>query len=614
MRLAVMELTPHDGSLGRRKLALICLSIFLFAVAVRFFHYQDNHHLPFMAGLTAEYRSHAQLVREGEIKLLIRGPNPADESVMAHPPGYPILMAGVFSIFGDSDKAMQFVQIACDAALAVLIFFVAAELLPVAVAIIAAIMVAISPQLAQYSGVLLPDSIAVAPIVLAIYFLVRASRRPRVIMIMASGILIGLSCWLRPNAILLGPFTALAIPLLFERGKRARYALALLGAMLLTVSPITIRNLVVFRRFVPISLGAGITLVEGIGDYDKERRFGQPSTDVGTANMESKLYGRADYANSLYSPDGVNRERARIARGLAVIRAHPFWFGGVMLRRCNSMLKLASVTPMSPEPATTHSLTSTAGMQPIRTILPAELVDGGGLVTTHTEVSVAADGRSVTIKGDDSKWGDQLVSMPIRLQENNDYVLRLPVRIEQGAAIILVTNADRSDQLRSTPILHIFEDIPREKQPISIVQVFFVSRSTAQVRAVFANGGLKTQTIISAGPIEIFELGPASNLWTRYPRILIRTLQRLFVAGWMLLLIVPGIGVLIAARRWKVLALLLVVPVYYLCAQAPLHTESRYVLGIHYFLFILAGVGLYWLIMQTRFAVVTRFLRQRTSI
>ena len=41
------------------------------------------------------------------------------------------------------------------------------------------------------------------------------------------------------------------------------------------------------------------------------------------------------------------------------------------------------------------------------------------------------------------------------------------------------------------------------------------------------------------------------------------------------------------------LAILLVVPCYYFCTQSALHTEYRYVLVIHYFLFVLAAVAIY---------------------
>jgi hypothetical protein len=49
------------------------------------------------------------------------------------------------------------------------------------------------------------------------------------------------------------------------------------------------------------------------------------------------------------------------------------------------------------------------------------------------------------------------------------------------------------------------------------------------------------------------------------------------------------------ARRTRALAALVAVPLYYLCVQSALHTEYRYVLAIHYFLFIAAAAALYHL-------------------
>jgi uncharacterized membrane protein YqjE len=52
---------------------------------------------------------------------------------------------------------------------------------------------------------------------------------------------------------------------------------------------------------------------------------------------------------------------------------------------------------------------------------------------------------------------------------------------------------------------------------------------------------------------------------------------------------------LIVARKQRTLLLLFIVPAYYLCVQSALHTEYRYVIAIHYFFFVLAAAGCYWL-------------------
>src|SRR6185295_2988652 len=135
---------------------------------------------------------------------------------------------------------------------------------PLGVATIAGLLSALSPHLAYYSLSLSPETVAALPILLAVYFIIKAYKRPRLWLLAAAGVAIGLSCWLRANALLLAPFLLLAIPVLFERGKRLRYGAALVGVTILVIAPITIRNWVLYHHFIPLSLGAGITLIEGI--------------------------------------------------------------------------------------------------------------------------------------------------------------------------------------------------------------------------------------------------------------------------------------------------------------------------------------------------------------
>src|SRR5438132_8216430 len=99
----------------RRKLMLICAVVFLIATAVRVLHMQDNQQaIPFY-GMTGEYKAHALTLLHGQLKLFLRGPNPpSDANVIKHPPGYPLLMAVVYKIFGESDKDLQLVHIVFD--------------------------------------------------------------------------------------------------------------------------------------------------------------------------------------------------------------------------------------------------------------------------------------------------------------------------------------------------------------------------------------------------------------------------------------------------------------------------------------------------------------------
>ena len=426
--------TPRGA---RRRRAAAFVLIFAAALGVRLLCWQDArfeaHKV--QTSVTQNYKHLARLLRENGAASFYDPASPtAEPDLLGHPPGYPFVLASVYAVFGESDAAAQVFQAACDALAAALVFLIAAELLPFGAGVTAGLLAALSPQFCWNSVMLLPDTLAVLPVLLAVYLLLRAEAGRAVPRALAAGALVGLSCWLRANALLLAPFMLLAVPLLFARGARLRPSLALVAGALLAVAPLTLRNAVVFGHFIPVSLGAGQTLIEGIGDYDPERRFGLPDTDVELQRQEAEMYGRPEYAATLFGPDAIARDRARRERALGVIRSHPFWFAGVMLRRAGSMLRLERT--------------------PLASTLPV------------------SEGR------------------------------------------------------------------------------------------------------------------------TRPLRLAVRAAQRLFITAVFLPLYLLGLFLLLRAGRRRALAALVTVPLYYLCVQSALHTEYRYVLAVHYFLFVVAAAAL----------------------
>ncbi len=544
-----------------------------------------------------QHKFNARLLLKGDIATFKAGPAPpGDANILTYPPGYPIIMATVFRLFGDSDTSMRAFQIICDAAAAVLLFFVAAELLPTKLAAIAGALAALSPQLAYYSLLLIPDSLATLPILLALYFIIRSQKRNSFPAIVAAGALVGVSCWLRSNALLLAPFLAVLLLIITGPGRRWRYGAAFIGAFILVIAPITIRNWTVFHHFIPLSLGAGQMLNVGISDYDRQRRFGLPGTDIETVMTEAERYQRPDYARSLFGGNGIERERDRTARALAVVRSHPIWFAGVILRRAALMLKFERVAIVSAAPAVTHSLNVAEDMKPAWSKVPKDFVSSGMATQSQAQISVAADGQVLRIESADLRSGNQIVSMPIAVEKNNDYLFRLPVKVDQGNVAISITSADQKQIYGSTPVLHRLETLPGFEQPTFTVQIPFVSRDVDSVRLVIGNDSRgPVPTVVDVGRMELFRLGPASLLWTRYLRLVIHLVQRFFVTAWFLPLALIGGILLKGAGYGRFLAILLAIPLYYLAAQSFLHTEYRYVMAIQPPLFILVAATLYWL-------------------
>jgi 4-amino-4-deoxy-L-arabinose transferase-like glycosyltransferase len=451
------EDSPRGVTRDKRRKAMAFSLVFASALGVRLLCWNDAREEAkvVQSAVAQNYKTLARLLGENGAASFFDPSSPtSDPDLLGHPPGYPILLALVHSAFGDSDTSAQIFQVVCDSLSAALVFLIAAELLPSGAALIAGALAALAPQFCWNSVLLLPDTLAVLPLLLAVYLVARAGRGRWLLKLFGAGALVGLSCWLRANALLLAPFLLLPLPFVLARGRRMRPALALLAGALFAIAPLTLRNAVVFHHFIPVSLGAGQTLVEGIGDYDPQRRFGLPDTDMELMRMEAAEHNRPEYVSSLFSPDGIARDRERTARALAVVRAHPLWFASVMARRGASMLRL-------------------------------------------------------------------------------------------------------------------------ERTPLT---------STLEVRAG----------------------------WTRAPRLVVRAAQKLFISALDLPLVFIGLFILARKRQARALAILLAVPFYFLCVQSALHTEYRYVLTVHYFLFIVAAVAVYQVGSFARRALSGRF-KPRTA-
>lgn len=587
-----------------RKRAALGLLIFLLALGVRLMTWQDARHeaarVQKQASVAGEeapdgYKQTGRLLLEGGVGAFFDSSSPLSEPDHAgHPPGYPVLIALALGLYGDPDEGVQMIQIVCDALAAVVLFLIAAELLPLGAAALAGLLAAVAPQLAWNSVLLLPDTVSVLPILLAFYCILHASRRGgSIALALAAGALVGVSCWLRPNGLLLAPFLVLFAPVLFGRGRRVRCALALVGGALLVIAPLTIRNAIVFGRFIPLSLGAGQTLLEGIADYDREKRFGIPETDLGIMTKEAEEQNRPDYKLTLFGPDGVRRERMRVAWAARVIRENPLWFAGVMVRRAGTMFRLERTRLLAAGPAVTRPLNA-QDARPVVLLETPQLIERSRVASPQAEASLAPGGEAVYLKGDGSKYGVQFVTSESPLQAGAEYVLKVPFKVEEGRVNVGVYGK-RFDEPYVSTFLDPQEGVAAAEQPTRTVDLPFVTAwGEDSVRMVVANGASDpVRPVVRIGALRLYELGPAARLWTRHPRLLLRAAQRLYLTAVFLPLYLAGAFLLVAAGRGRVLLSLVAVPAYFFCVQSAVHTEYRYVMAIHYFFFILAAAALY---------------------
>lgn len=344
-------LATQQPAPARTRLIFAAL-IFLLAFSVRSLHALDLASVMYTSeqpfnGLVESYDLRAVSILKGEGLLGPYDIEPSDTRWLTQAPGYSVFLSAVYRTLGRDFFKAQLVQNALNSFSPVLILLIAGALISWRVGVVSGMLAALSHHLAHISNFILPDAMHALPVLGAIYLLLIARRSRHSYWLYATaGLLIGVASWLRAQTILLGLFVLVILTLTSARRWPVLKRAALMAAVsVLAIAPITIRNYVVYRAFIPVQLGTGLNLWEGIADFSGGR-FSAVSKDTEVADQEAELYNDPRYAGSWTTPDGITRDRDRTRRSLAVIIHHPIWYSGVMLARCGEMLKYSANAPL----------------------------------------------------------------------------------------------------------------------------------------------------------------------------------------------------------------------------------------------------------------------------
>jgi dolichyl-phosphate-mannose-protein mannosyltransferase len=369
-RWLISALATRQKMPRRVKLAFAIL-IFFLSFATRSLHAVDLSPLMYtldqpFGGLTSGYDQRAASILKGQGLLGPYDIEPSRTNWLAQAPGYSIYLSWIYRVVGRDFLRVQLIQNGLNSLSPVLILLIAAQVVSWRVGVVSGLLAALSHHLSHISNFLLPDSLAALPILGAVYFIAQAprSRRNPYRSFVLAGLMLGLAAWLRPQTMLASLFLGLMLVLIATHRLDATKRVAVMVVVsFLTIAPITIRNLFVYGELIPINIGVGIVLWEGIADASGDR-FGAVARDEEVAEQEAALYGDSRYAGSWSTPDGIRRDRDRINKSLAIIREHPFWYAGVMLGRMSEMVKYSAQAPLVFGIKQARSLDRTA---PIRT-------------------------------------------------------------------------------------------------------------------------------------------------------------------------------------------------------------------------------------------------------
>jgi 4-amino-4-deoxy-L-arabinose transferase-like glycosyltransferase len=261
--------TPRLGSLARSfafKLGLVVA----FGVVLRVLYTvliapwpppvsDDQVYFHLMPSLLADGRGfiQPQLALAGHVRL-----------TAAHPPFYSIVLAGPAELGITGQLAQRLTGSVFGAGTMIAIALIARRLAGERAALLAAGIASVYPILITADGALMSESLYGLLVALSLLVAYRLVDEPRIGRALLLGGLIGLAAVTRGEALLL--LVLVLIPVVRRPGGARAAAVACL-AMVVVLTPWTVRNWIVFDRFVPVSTDGGAV--------------------IGGANCQSTYYG-----------------------------------------------------------------------------------------------------------------------------------------------------------------------------------------------------------------------------------------------------------------------------------------------------------------------------------
>lgn len=257
---------------------------------------------------------------------IARGDGYPDSNIAEHggsalrAPLYPYFLGAVYKATGGGVRAARYAQAFVGTITVALIGVLAWQLAGALVGLVALWTAALYPPLIAFGTAILSE-VTFVPVVLAALAAALQYRRSShdLRWAAATGALGGLACLARPNGFLI--LIPLLVALWPQRPRfspvRLRPLAVMLGVVVLTVAPWTVRNSIVFERFTPLGTEGGYVLAGMYNDTvrtsDREKAVWQPPQLL------------PEYASLFERPDLDEAdldERLR-SRALREIREHP---------------------------------------------------------------------------------------------------------------------------------------------------------------------------------------------------------------------------------------------------------------------------------------------------
>jgi len=200
-------------------------------------------------------------------------------------PGFPLFLAGIYKIFGHSYLAAKIGLAILSSISCLLLFFITSLLAgDKKTGIWAALIYAVYPSSIFWTGYLAPVTLEIFILLLLVFLLLKAEKQNNYFFFILAGICTGVGILTRSIFIVLLPvvFIWLAIK---DRKKLLSYLITYTAAIIIIISPWTIRNYYIHKTFVLTSTEGGIvcyiannekSLYQPSGYWDPTGRYEEP--------------------------------------------------------------------------------------------------------------------------------------------------------------------------------------------------------------------------------------------------------------------------------------------------------------------------------------------------
>ncbi|MDZ7361450.1 MAG: glycosyltransferase family 39 protein [candidate division KSB1 bacterium] len=191
-------------------------------------------------------------------------------------PGYPFFLAAIFKIGGENLLVVKLIQAVLGAATAALVYWLALHFGRPAMALLAALMAALHPELVGITAFIYTETFFIFLLTLSLLRLARAVSSGKASHFFLSGLLFGLTTLCRSTILYFPLFVLGAVLLAAQRWLwLRRWSFFILGMMLI-MAPWTARNYYHFRVFLPVATGSGDVFWTGnYLQFDGEYRYQQ---------------------------------------------------------------------------------------------------------------------------------------------------------------------------------------------------------------------------------------------------------------------------------------------------------------------------------------------------